>query len=579
MEQTSKTKSGAFQSFVALLKSLNWPIGMIILALSITLAETIASLVLPLVTMNLVDNLTADLFNWRMLAIILAVFIVQAVAGGVSFYLLTFIGERIVADLREKLWHKVLRLPVNYYDTNETGATMSRITQDTTTLKTLITQQMVQVISGAISIIGAIILLFIIDWKMTLILLISVPVSLLIMMPLGKIMQKIAIATQSEMASFSGLLGRILADIRLVKAYNAESFENERGNKAIRSLFGYGLKEARVQALISPIMTLLMMLVLVVILGYGGTQVASGALSAGALVAIIFYLFQIIVPFAQMATFFTSFQKAMGATERIQEIFSMPSETSAKAQPATQGTITFDNVSFQYNETKRILQNLSFTASPGTVTALVGPSGGGKTTIFSLLERFYEPTNGQITFNNQPISTFDLQAWRSKIGYVSQESPLLSGTIADNITYGMKQPPTEEQLKAAAKAANALQFIEELPEGFATEVGERGMKLSGGQRQRIAIARALLHNPQILLLDEATSNLDSGSEIYVQEALQRLMHGRTTFIIAHRLATILHADTILFIEKGQITGQGAHEELLAKHQLYREFSAGQGLAE
>ncbi|WP_107841244.1 ABC transporter ATP-binding protein [Metasolibacillus meyeri] len=579
MEQSSKTKSGAFQSFITLLKGLNWPVGMIIIALSITLAETVASLVLPLVTMNLVDNLTTELFNWRMLAIILAVFLVQAVAGGVSFYLLTFIGERIVADLREKLWHKVLHLPVHYYDTNETGATMSRITQDTTTLKTLITQQMVQVISGAISIIGAIILLFIIDWKMTLILLISVPVSLLIMMPLGKIMQKIAIATQSEMASFSGLLGRILADIRLVKAYNAEPFENERGNKAIRSLFGYGLKEARVQALISPIMTLLMMLVLVVILGYGGTQVASGALSAGALVAIIFYLFQIIVPFAQMATFFTSFQKAMGATERIQEIFSMPSEPSALDQPATQGTIAFEQIGFQYNETKQILQNLSFTASPGTVTALVGPSGGGKTTIFSLLERFYEPTNGRITFNNKAISTFNLQAWRSKIGYVSQESPLLSGTIADNIMYGMKQPPSEEQLRAAAKAANALQFIDELPEGFATEVGERGMKLSGGQRQRIAIARALLHNPQILLLDEATSNLDSGSEIYVQEALQRLMHGRTTFIIAHRLATILHADTILFIEKGQITGQGTHEELLANHELYREFSAGQGLVE
>ncbi|MCT6925543.1 ABC transporter ATP-binding protein [Metasolibacillus sp.] len=579
MEQSSQTKPSAFRSFISLLKGLNWPVAMIVIALIITLTETVASLVLPLVTMNLVDNLTTELFNWRILAIILVVFLVQAVAGGVSFYLLTFIGERIVADLREKLWHKVLRLPVSFYDTNETGATMSRITQDTTTLKTLITQQMVQVISGAISIIGAIILLFIIDWKMTLILLISVPVSLLIMMPLGKIMQKIAIATQSEMASFSGLLGRILADIRLVKAYNAESFENERGNKAIRSLFGYGLKEARVQALISPIMTLLMMLVLVVILGYGGTQVASGALSAGALVAIIFYLFQIIVPFAQMATFFTSFQKAMGATERIQEIFSMPSEPNALEQPATQGTIAFEQVGFQYNETKQILQNLTFTASPGTVTALVGPSGGGKTTIFSLLERFYEPTNGRISFNNKPISTFNLQAWRSNIGYVSQESPLLSGTIADNIMYGMKQQPSEEQLRAAAEAANALQFIEELPEGFATEVGERGMKLSGGQRQRIAIARALLHNPQILLLDEATSNLDSGSEIYVQEALQRLMHGRTTFIIAHRLATILHADTILFIEKGQITGQGTHEELLARHELYREFSAGQGLIE
>lgn len=579
MTQATVKKATSLRTFLSLLKTLKWPIKTIVIALSITLAETVASLVLPLVTMNLVDNLTTQLFDWRLIAVISAVFLIQAVTGGVSFYLLTLIGEKIVADLRQKLWDKVLHLPISYFDTNETGATMSRITQDTTTLKTLITQQMVQVITGIISIIGAIILLFIIDWKMTLILLISVPAALFIIMPLGKMMHKIALATQAEMASFSGLLGRILADIRLVKAYNAEAAENKRGQKAIYSLFRYGLKEARIQALISPIMTLLMMLVLVIILGYGGTQVASGALTAGALVAIIFYLFQIIVPFAQMATFFTSFQKAMGATERIQEIFAMESEKGAHSEPAAKGTIAFHNVSFQYDQTKSILRNLSFSAPLNTVTALVGPSGGGKTTIFSLIERFYEPSEGVITFNDEDISSFDLRSWRHKIGYVSQESPLLSGTIADNMMYGMEEIPSEEQLKAAAQAANALTFIEELPNGFQTEVGERGMKLSGGQRQRIAIARALLHNPQILLLDEATSNLDSGSEILVQEALQRLMSGRTTFIIAHRLATILHADTILFIEKGQITGSGTHDELLAQHALYRKFSSGQGLVD
>lgn len=579
MTQATVKKATSLRTFLSLLKTLKWPIKTIVIALSITLAETVASLVLPLVTMNLVDNLTTQLFDWRLIAVISAVFLIQAVTGGVSFYLLTLIGEKIVADLRQKLWDKVLHLPISYFDTNETGATMSRITQDTTTLKTLITQQMVQVITGIISIIGAIILLFIIDWKMTLILLISVPAALFIIMPLGKMLHKIALATQAEMASFSGLLGRILADIRLVKAYNAEAAESKRGQKAIYSLFRYGLKEARIQALISPIMTLLMMLVLVIILGYGGTQVASGALTAGALVAIIFYLFQIIVPFAQMATFFTSFQKAMGATERIQEIFAMESEKGAHSEPAAKGTIAFHNVSFQYDQTKSILRNLSFSAPLNTVTALVGPSGGGKTTIFSLIERFYEPSEGKITFNDEDISSFDLRSWRHKIGYVSQESPLLSGTIADNMMYGMEEIPSEEQLKAAAQAANALTFIEELPNGFQTEVGERGMKLSGGQRQRIAIARALLHNPQILLLDEATSNLDSGSEILVQEALQRLMNGRTTFIIAHRLATILHADTILFIEKGQITGSGTHDELLAQHALYRKFSSGQGLVD
>lgn len=578
MDNSTNIQSSAFRSFLKLLKMLKWPIGITILALVLSLLETVAGLIVPLVTKDLVDSLTTALFDWKMITLLFFVFIAQAITGGVSFYLLTYIGETVVADLRHKLWHKVLRLPVTYYDQHETGATMSRITQDTSTLKQLITQHMVQIISGVISIIGAVVLLFFIDWKMTLILLTSVPISLLIVMPLGRMMHKIAVSTQKEMASFSGLLGRILSDIRLVKSYNAEQIEDERGGKAIHSLFRFGLKEAKIQAIISPIMTLIMMGVLVVILGYGGSQVAKGSLTAGELVAIIFYLFQIVVPFAQIASFFTSFQKAMGATERIQDIFSMESENPAGMKLTANDVITFKNVSFGYGADQQVLQDISFTTKPGSVTALVGPSGGGKTTIFSLMERFYTPTSGSICIGDTSIHAISLEEWRRKIGYVSQESPLLTGSILHNITYGMQEQPAMELIIKAAQDANALQFIEELSEGFDTEVGERGIKLSGGQRQRIAIARALLHNPEILLLDEATSNLDSGSEIYVQEALQRLMAGRTTLIIAHRLATILHAEQILFIEKGVVTGRGKHDELLNAHPLYREFAQGQGLS-
>lgn len=568
----------AVKTFLQLLKSLNWPVGIMIIALTLTLIQTAAGLVVPLVTKDLVNSLTTTVFNWKIMALLAVVFIAQAIAGGVSFYLLTFIGERIVADLREKLWHKVLRLPVTYYDENETGETMSRITQDTSTLNDLITQHLVNVVSGVLSILGAVALLFYIDWKMTLILLVSVPVAFIIIIPLGRIMHKIASARQKEMASFSGLLGRILADIRLVKAYRAEPLEDARGDKAIKNLFNFGLKEARIQAIISPTMTLIMMGVLVVILGYGGSQVANGNLTAGDLVAIIFYLFQIIMPFAQMAMFFTAFQKAMGATERIQEILHMPAEREDGLTQVADGEISFQDVSFHYTADKPILQDVTFTAGRGEVTAFVGPSGGGKTTIFSLVERFYDANAGQITMDNHAIDDIALAHWRGKIGYVSQESPLISGTILHNITYGFKEQPPMEAVIQAAKYANAMQFIQDLEQGFDTEVGERGMKLSGGQRQRIAIARALLHNPQILLLDEATSNLDSGSEIYVQEALHHLMQGRTTLVIAHRLATILHADQIIFIEKGRITGRGTHEELLKTHALYHEFSAGQGLA-
>lgn len=578
MEETIARNKGSIKSFLTLLKSLNWPKKITAFAFLLTIVEAIAGLIIPIFTMNLIDSLTFDFFNWKVILVIAFIFIIQAITGGLSFYMLSYIGESIVADLRQKLWKKVLHLPIPYFDAHESGETMSRITQDTTILKTLITQNVVQVFSGVISIIGAVILLFVIDWKMTIILFISVPITLLIIIPLGGMMHKIASVTQKEMASFTSLLGRILLDIRLVKSFNAENIEEKRGTKAIQSLFKFGLKEAKISALLSPIMTFLIMALLVVILGYGGIQVAKGTLTAGALIAIIIYLVQIIIPFTQLASFFTSLQKAAGATERIQQIFQMDSENiSQNGSISDKGTIVFQNVSFQYNDSKGVLKNISFEAMQGTVTALVGPSGGGKTTIFSLLERFYEPNDGTILFNNENIYNLPLSSWRRKIGYVSQESPLLSGTILENITYGMEVPPTMEKVIEACKNANALQFIEQLPNGFETEVGERGIKLSGGQRQRIAIARALLHDPQILLLDEATSNLDSSSEILIQEAFERLMKGRTTIIIAHRLATILHADQILFIENGTITGKGTHEQLLHTHKLYKQFSAAQGL--
>ncbi|WP_342599282.1 ABC transporter ATP-binding protein [Psychrobacillus sp. FSL H8-0483] len=568
------------KGFFQLLKSLRWPVKITIFAVVLSLLSTVIGLIVPLVTKDLVDTLTSAAFNWKMIIVLLAVFLLQAIFGGFSYYLLSYIGEHIVADLRKKLWSKVLHLPVPYYDQNESGETMSRITQDTTTLKSLITDHLVNFVSGIITIIGSVMILFFIDWKMTLIMLISVPLSVAIMIPLGTMMHKVSKSTQKEMASFSGLLGRVLSEIRLVKSYRAEKTETASGNEAIQNLYRFGLKEAKIQAFISPFMTLIMMTILVVILGYGGLQVSKGILSAGDLVAIIFYLVQIIVPFAQMATFFTSFQKAVGATERIQEIFYMESEAvelEAK-QPLADGVVAFEDVHFSYGPDKQVIDGISFEARPGTVTAFVGPSGGGKTTIFSLLERFYEPDSGTILFNQTPITDLSLRAWRSKIGYVSQESPLMSGTILSNMTYGMSDIPPMEKIIEAAEAANAEAFIEELPDKYDTLVGERGIKLSGGQRQRIAIARALLHNPKILLLDEATSNLDSGSETSVQEALERLMKGRTTLIIAHRLATIVHANRIFFLEQGKITGAGTHEELITHHELYKEFTQGQGLS-
>lgn len=571
-------KTNQTTDFLQLMKQLKWPKRVTIAALLLSLVEAVAGLMVPLVTKNLVDTLAEALLNWRIAIVLLGVFVLQAFSGGLSHYLLTYMGETIVADLRKQLWAKVLRLPVPYYDAHESGETMSRLTQDTMTVKELVTHHLVTFVSGLISIVGSFLILFVLNWQLTLILLISVPLSLGILLPLGRIMHRVAKATQAEMASFSGHLGRVLGDIRLVKASRAEKMEENKGSVAIQSLFQFGLKEAKIQAIVSPMMTLTMMSMLVVILGYGGAQVSKGDLSAGTLVAIILLMFQIIMPFAQMAQFFTSFQKAVGATERIQQLLQMTEEPRKGMQAIPSGVLRFEEVSFGYEVEQPILRQLTFDVHPGTVTAFVGPSGGGKTTIFSLLERFYLPTSGKITIGGQSIQQWALDDWRKGIGYVSQESPLLSGTIRDNIMYGLTEHPTEEAFFQAVEAANALEFINELPHRFETLVGERGIKLSGGQRQRIAIARALLSNPSLLLLDEATSNLDSGSESHVQEALKRLMEGRTTLIIAHRLATVIHAEQIIFLESGRITGMGTHDQLVASHEQYRKFAEGQGLS-
>jgi ATP-binding cassette subfamily B protein AbcA/BmrA len=571
--KTGKNLSSFFQ-LLTIGKPVKW---LFIIAVVFSLLEAAAGLVVPLFTKRLVDLMTASGLELQMMLWLLAAFLLQTVSGGLSYYFMTYIGESFVRNIRERLWNHVLNLSIPYFDKHQSGETMSRITQDTNTVKTLITDHLISFVSGSISIIGSVILLFIMDWQMTLIMFIAVPLSLLVLMPLGNQMYRISKRTQDEMASLSANLGRVLGDIRLVKSHNAETLERRRGKQSIQQLFAFGLKEAKVMAFISPLMTTIMMLVLVILIGYGGVRVASGALTAGSLVAIIIYMFQIIVPFTQMASFFTAFQKAMGATERIQQLLALPRETGGKrtAPLPFDEALVFDRVSFFYEEGKPVLQEIEFTVKPGETVAIVGPSGGGKTTIFSLIERFYTPIEGEIRLGHLPIEEIDLTTWRRAIGYVSQDSPIMSGTIRENICYGIDREVDEEEIRWAAQLANAAEFIERLPDGYETEVGERGIKLSGGQRQRIAIARALLRNPKILLLDEATSNLDSESEMYVQQALRNLMKGRTTLIIAHRLSTVVEADQILVLEGGRLTGKGTHEELMATHALYRKLAQQQ----
>lgn len=577
MIQNQQQKSGGWRPFFKLIKETRPSKLLLAIALFMSVATTLVGLAIPLGTSRLVDSFSISSISTSQIALLVAAFLAQAIALGLSTYMLNHVGQKIVASLRDRLWKKLLVLPVSYYDNHQTGETISRMTNDTALVKQLITEHLSNFLGGIISIVGSIAVLFYLDWKMTLIMLTAVPLAMAILFPLGRRMHKISKGLQDETAKFTAVLTQVLSEIRLVKSSNAESKEYNSGKKGITALFTYGLKEAKIQALISPIVSFVLMMLLVVIIGYGGMRVSSGALTAGGLVAFILYLIQIIMPMSQLTMFFTQLQKTMGATERIIDILDVKEEDYASGHNVENAKqpIRVEEVTFSYENGETILRDVNFTALPGKVTALVGPSGSGKTTLFSLLERYYQPDSGVIRLGTEAIEDFSLASWRGQIGYVSQESPIIVGTIRDNICYGSDRPISDDELERAAEMAYAKGFIDDLPNKYDTEVGERGIKLSGGQRQRISIARALLRDPQILMLDEATSSLDSKSEIVVQKALKNLMKGRTTLVIAHRLSTIVDADQILFMEKGKITGCGTHDELFSSHAMYREFASQQ----
>ncbi|CAM3479467.1 ABC transporter ATP-binding protein [Paenibacillus lupini] len=573
-EENKRKSGGTWRPFVKMMmetKPSKWMLG---IAICLSVMSTVVGLAVPLFTKNVVDSFSITNISTSQIILLASAFLGQAAAAGISIYMLNRIGQTVVARLRDRLWKKLLVLTIPYFDKHRTGDTVSRVINDTGIVKGLITEHLTGFFNGLISIAGAVTILFFLDWKMTLLMLTAVPVAMIIFIPVGRKMTKLSREMQDETAVFTTVLDQALSEIRLVKASNAEDYEYNNGKRSISKLLQLGIREGKLQAVIFPIVGLVMMGMLVLIIAYGGMRVSAGELSAGDLVAFILYLIQIVFPINQISQFFTQMQKAIGATERIVATLHADEEPLHKGHDLADARqpIIVDDVTFAYGDHEEVLQNIDFTLQPGTVTAIVGPSGGGKTTLFSLLERFYKPKQGNVRIGQEDIFSLSLHSWRSKIGYVSQESPIIAGTIRDNLIYGTDRAVTEEEIKQASKMAYADVFIEELADRYETEVGERGIKLSGGQRQRIAIARAILRDPQILMLDEATSSLDSKSEIVVQQALDNLMVGRTTLVIAHRLSTVVDADQILFVEKGTITGRGTHDELLHSHALYREFA-------
>lgn len=562
------------KAFFTLLKNTKPKYWQLALGLGLGIIASAAQLAVPRLAQTVVNNLNHGV-DKTFLILVLALFITSAIVSSLSGIILSFFGEDVVAKLRETLWNKLIRLHVSYYDDVKSGEMTSRLVNDTTQIKDLLANAFPKMITALLQFFGALVIMALMDWKMTTIMFITVPLTMVIMLPIMKKSGEVGRQRQDALSKFSGVSDETLSEIRLVKISDAEPYESKHGRSYIQNLYQIGLKEAIYDSIVGPIMSSMMLAVIVGLLSYAAVRVMNGTMSMGTMVSFLMYLFQIMSPIAIVANFFTTLSKASGSTERVREVLEEPEELideNSNTLDVSGKTLEMQHVDFAYATGESILKDISIEAKPNTVVAFAGPSGGGKSTIFSLIERFYEPTNGQISIDGQNINDINLQDWRSQIGFVSQDSAIMAGTIRHNLTYGLDDNAySDDDLWHVLKLAYADQFVHEMPDGLDTQVGERGVKVSGGQRQRLAIARAFLRDPKILMLDEATASLDSESEAMVQKALAVLMAGRTTLTIAHRLSTIVDADNIYFIDHGQVSGNGTHQELMDKLPLYRDY--------
>ena len=553
----------------------------LVAALLLTVLGSVVALVVPLGLRELVDAVFDEsnraLLDRLTLALVL-LFVVRAAASFGGSYLLGWTGERVVADLRKRVYRHLHRQSLRFFSNNRTGDLTSRLTNDVGSVRSAVTNALSDLLNQSLSLVGSVVLMVVLNWRLSLIIFLVVPAVTGFAVYFGRKIRSLSRDIQDRLADTTAVAEEALAAIRVVKAFARSDYEVGRYNDAVEDLFGESKYRVLVSSLFSATVGLLFFGALVAIFWYGGVEVLAGRLTTGDLVAFVFYAFNIARSVSGMSRLYTTFNSAAGATERLFELLQTEPDVQdapdATPLPRVEGHVRFENVTFAYEEGQPVLRDLHVDVQPGETVALVGPSGAGKSTFVSLIPRFYDPQAGRITVDGRDLRTVTLASLREQIAAVSQEVHLFNTTIGENIRYG-RLDATDEAVKEAARAANAHDFVERLPSGYDAEVGERGVKLSGGQRQRVAIARALLRDARILLLDEATSSLDSASEALVQEALERLMEGRTTFIIAHRLSTVRDADRILVLDEGRIVQTGTHEELVQQGGLYRDLASYQ----